>query len=706
MHRTVNLAIITFFNIGLCFSIARILNPPERAAAMANASSIYKIPAVDLETPAPQNIDREITSGWQIILNENFSESWPWSGWTVVDLKTDNKIIYWATDEYRYHSSNKAAWPARGGRDGRDPTILSNDYFNNLDTRMVFGPFDLSNATAASISFWMWWQTETNNDMLKFEVSHDNSQFIEQGRWSGTSTGWQQINISLDQFKGDNSVWVAWRFISNNSIVYDGPWVDDILVQKNVLGNISAHGKLSYTDRDNNVIPAPYTKVTLYDYDYDGTKDFLATTYTNLNGEFQFPDIVNGNDDDPQDQNPNLDLWVWWETIYDDSIFSQHRVVDFGNQTYIWFDGIFLDVPDGTNEEINYSITSQNSSLPAMWIFQDLRNAWEFVYYNTNPTIDPGSVNAIWQADGDSYKGIYNSYFWGVQGDEYIFITDNDSESSDLGVHETGHNYMYNPNGWWWPDPTCWDHQMFAIEDPDCAWSEGWADFFSLVVNHDPCFDWGSGICGSGGRPFYNLEDINRYNQPPDFPWTDLVEGRVAGGLYDLFDDGNEPDYDSATYDFGPIANIVLDVEDDRNLATFWLHWIERINGLQHDAVRALYQNTIDYDVLPIIDLEDINVFENNRSWYHTIDLWNSSYDEESWPFYLVYEITNNPDPGCGITLVDIHYINISPAYNFLGSCEVIIQVSDSLHTGSDTFWVNVIPIVDTKYLPIAKKNN
>jgi hypothetical protein len=397
MRSIVNLAVLSLLSLGIFTSKSNLLNPPELVEAPGNTPASNPAPIMNQTTPVPQNIDREITGGWQTILDENFSGSWPWSGWTVVDLKLDNKIIYWGTDQYRYHSSNSAAWPARGGRDGRDPTIKTNDYFNNMDTRMIFGPFDLSDASTANISFWIWWQTETTNDILKFEISHDNSTFIEYGRWSGTSAGGQQINLSLDQFRGDTSVWVSWRFMSNASVVYDGPWVDDIFLQKFVLGKITAHGTFSYTDRDNSLVPASYTLVNLYDLDYDGTTELLATTFTQSDGTFQFPHIVNGGDDDLEDPNPNLDLWVRWETIYNDSVLAQHSVKNFNNQSYKWYSDVEWNVMDGADQEFNYFITAQDSSLPAMWIFHDQRRAWEYYFYDTNPAVDPGSVTVKWE---------------------------------------------------------------------------------------------------------------------------------------------------------------------------------------------------------------------------------------------------------------------------------------------------------------------
>src|SRR5512136_3047773 len=62
----------------------------------------------------------------------------------------------------------------------------NNHYFNDIATRMIYGPFDLENDVKAEISFWLWEEIEISYDYLKFEVSRDNVNFQPIGSWSGT----------------------------------------------------------------------------------------------------------------------------------------------------------------------------------------------------------------------------------------------------------------------------------------------------------------------------------------------------------------------------------------------------------------------------------------------------------------------------------------------------------------------------------------
>jgi len=344
-----------------------------------------------------------------------------------------------------------------------------------------------------------------------------------------------------------------------------------------------------------------------------------------------------------------------------------------------------------------------------MWIFQDLRRAWEYITSQTG--IDPGSATAKWERAANCYPSwpVCSSYFNGGVGGPYVYIAHDNAISSDTVIHETGHHYMWNATGWWlWWDVWCYNHNLFSQEDVNCGWSEGWADFIPLAVNstlnpNDSCFDFGSGPCGGGF--FENLELRNRDDLPPVFPWGDSVEGRVAGALYDLFDGVNEG-FDSATFGFTPIANNVFQAPNEDCLEAFWEGWkISEEN--EHHAVRAIYQNTIDYDTPPRYEpsLPDRIVLQG-LGCENAIDLWTYSTDDESSDSELDWQIVYTSDWRCGATIDGGDMVDIHPQSGWLGSCDVTIQANDSLKTTNDTFRVNVLPVQAWVFLPIVMNSN
>jgi hypothetical protein len=148
---------------------------------------------------------------------------------------------------------------------------------------------------------------------------------------------------------------------------------------------------------------------------------------------------------------------------------------------------------------------------------------------------------------------------------------------------------------------------MFTSTNTNCAWSEGWAEFFSLAVNNDHCYNQTAinPCTGIADQDYYDLEDHNRTDNPNVFNFEDTVEGRVAASLYDLYDDNNEG-YDRYTTFFSPISQIALGRSSMvETLQDFWNDWI--ISGRdQFRTGLTFWWNTINYinilwSYLPVI---------------------------------------------------------------------------------------------------------
>ena len=469
-------------------------------------------------------------------------------------------------------------------------------------------------------------------------------------------------------------------------------------------GQVTAQGTFRYYDRNSTQVSSRYMNVYLYDHDLSGYDDLLATTTSNAQGFFQFISLTNDDADDPTDPDRRLDLYVVWEADYADNGSNHHPVTNFSNQIYKWQSTTHTNAPDGTADFT--SVEVEPNKRPAMWIFQDLRNAWEYIRIHTSPQFDPGSVTAKWEDTRDCFlfePFLCSSFFYVGAGGPFIFISNQNINSLDTIVHETGHHFMYNATDWWlWGDIGCYEHNLFSEEYPDCAWSEGWADFLPLTVNGDPCYDFGIGPCGAGSDPYENLETHTWNENQSLYPNGDGVEGRVAGALYDLFDNVNEG-YDSAAFGFDPIADIVFHGAVEGTFSLFWSGW--KTSGQnKHNAVRAIHQNTIDYDTAPRFDppLPDRIVLQNSP-WIHAIELWDYSNDDESVDAELSFYINYVSDTHCGIG-VDNHWININPQTGWLGVCDATIRVNDSIYSGYDTFRVTVAPVAARRYLPIIMR--
>jgi hypothetical protein len=169
---------------------------------------------------------------WQTILSEGFEGSWPGSGWTVTDLSGDGYDRKWGKEDFKPRTGSYSAWPASAGTHRVDASV--GFYPENMNTRMVYGPFDLSDATAAELHFWLWTEIDADYDWLYLGSSANGSSYSEEGTWEGT-LDWSEIVIDLSSYAGDSSVWVRWDFASDDSVALAGPFVDDVTISKDVL---------------------------------------------------------------------------------------------------------------------------------------------------------------------------------------------------------------------------------------------------------------------------------------------------------------------------------------------------------------------------------------------------------------------------------------------------------------------------------------
>jgi hypothetical protein len=131
-----------------------------------------------------------------------------------------------------------------------------------------------------------------------------------------------------------------------------------------------------------------------------------------------------------------------------------------------------------------------------------------------------------------------------------------------------------------------WTVSGAIVGQADCAFQEGWADFWRLYVLNSPVVN----FVGGGSL---------NYETPGSWSTGQEVPGRVAGALWDIFDstaDGT----DALAANFQPIWDAlkswstVGDGSLDRDLSQYWATW--RAAGKDQCAATSIYQNTITYN--------------------------------------------------------------------------------------------------------------
>jgi hypothetical protein len=172
------------------------------------------------------------------LLQEDFDGTFPTGNWRVLDYDgATNGEYYWDEDDARSFNGEKCAWVANVGKNGLDPDFYN--YPDNLQTWMIYGPFDLSDASSAELTFHYWNASEINYDYLGWYASPNGNDFYGM-RVSGNSQGWKPVTLNMantpvfGNLMGDSSVWIAFRFTSDGNTTDRGAFIDQVRVQKEV----------------------------------------------------------------------------------------------------------------------------------------------------------------------------------------------------------------------------------------------------------------------------------------------------------------------------------------------------------------------------------------------------------------------------------------------------------------------------------------
>jgi hypothetical protein len=174
------------------------------------------------------------------LMSQDFEGVWPGAGWALSDLSSGDggEYLFGKRNCHPFKGSN-AGWSVGGGAQGNQ-LACGAAYSNSVSTWAVFGPFDLSTATSASLNFHLWGRSESESacsyDFLYAGSSVDDNNFQGTrycGDWTGGSeaNGYYARQFDLSDRLGQKAVWIAFMFRSDSTTTDIGMTVDDIVLQ-------------------------------------------------------------------------------------------------------------------------------------------------------------------------------------------------------------------------------------------------------------------------------------------------------------------------------------------------------------------------------------------------------------------------------------------------------------------------------------------
>ena len=178
-----------------------------------------------LPSVAVQRVEQD---GTVVILDEGFEGDWPPPGWVAQ--------LNWGASTCRAFAGSKSAWV-----EGSAGLACGSDYYNNENAFLIYGPFSLADATAASFTYQLWLNTY-GGDYLCPMASLNGFDFYGIC-WYGTSNGWVEESLDLTgvpmlgNLAGQPAVWIALVWSTNDSLVKpEGAFFDEVQVTKTVGG--------------------------------------------------------------------------------------------------------------------------------------------------------------------------------------------------------------------------------------------------------------------------------------------------------------------------------------------------------------------------------------------------------------------------------------------------------------------------------------
>jgi hypothetical protein len=185
----------------------------------------------DLFFPTKPNSEQ----AWVNITTENFEGTVPGSGWSIY-AQAGYTNAYWGklllSDNIHY-----AGWCAASGPQA---SIWGQGYLNNMRTWMIYGPFDLTDATDASLEFLYISDCEPSFDSFGWYASLDGSNYNGYFLSDSTSNYIFQSKIfdlktvpTLGNLTGKSGVYIAFFFQSDSTVSnYGGAIIDEIVLKK------------------------------------------------------------------------------------------------------------------------------------------------------------------------------------------------------------------------------------------------------------------------------------------------------------------------------------------------------------------------------------------------------------------------------------------------------------------------------------------
>lgn len=257
-----------------------------------------------------QEEDIRPEAAWEIIMSEDWETTGlPDPDWNVY-AASGAADAYWDDGTYR---ASSGIWSIFCADVGTASVIPPANYPDDMDAWAIYGPFDLSDATAADLNFDLWLDAESGWDYFRYMVSVDGINYYGNSQTGSTGGLWDFTYLDLEtvptlgDVTGNPEVYFALVFDSDafNIGSFEGAYVDDITIWKfaqdvdvrstNIglststwYSGLTVTADLSEVNNGTDPAQAHYSRL------YLSTNDIISTGDYQLGGDLYFSSIAAG----------------------------------------------------------------------------------------------------------------------------------------------------------------------------------------------------------------------------------------------------------------------------------------------------------------------------------------------------------------------------------------------------------------------------
>jgi hypothetical protein len=198
--------------------------------------------------------------------------------------------------------------------------------YMNLDTTSatITQPITAIKKSGLSLSFWHFYRTEEGFDVVEVQVSSDGGPWTKVARYTGTNSGWERLELSLDEYAG-KPVQIRFELLADWSEVEDGWYIDDVVIEGAALTNLTPAPPDLISPTPGEVVNSDPTLIVADSSDPDGPgpltygfRVYADSLCTNLVAGVD--DLAEGIGQTEWAAPPLTDGTYWWRAYAADSV--------------------------------------------------------------------------------------------------------------------------------------------------------------------------------------------------------------------------------------------------------------------------------------------------------------------------------------------------------------------------------------------------